>query len=221
MSLHEGFDSNAEALKIRHRQLFLNIQRASRAWPGGVTEGFKVMGIHPNSALPSFAPDCYDKAPSLLLALEYISYFKPRAVVHYIAGLADCITVPAPSTRKVFPSRKAAADDLAVSLRRVLYAMDDAASSPSTSRAQAIQSDLLALIDAAHAMYIKLSPVAQDVRAQSPSPVIKSQAFKTAAVHSADEHQGHASPVQGSSLDPMHAGARELDVSVGSEVGNE
>jgi len=215
MSLHEGFDSNAEALKIRHRQLFLEIQRASRAWPGGVTEGFKVMGIHPNSALPSFAPDCYDKAPSLLLALEYISYFKPRAVVHYIAGLADCITVPAPSTRKVFPSRKAAADDLAVSLRRVLYAMDDAASSPSTSRAQAIQSDLLALIDAAHAMYIKLSPVSQDVRLPR-APQGEGLRCAASASGSADGSATEArGQVRGSSLDLMHTGAKEPDIGLG------
>lgn len=211
MSLHEGFDSNAEALKIRHRQLFLEIQRASRAWPGGVTEGFKVMGIHPNSALPSFAPDCYDKAPSLLLALEYISYFKPRAVVHYIAGLADCITVPAPSTRKVFPSRKAAADDLAVSLRRVLYAMDDAASSPSTSRAQAIQSDLLALIDAAHAMYIKLSPVSQDVRTQSPRPVNQAPGLDCPASPRSGDRR-NINQASGAPMGGLHTGAKEPDI---------
>jgi len=216
MSLHDGFDCAAEALKVRHRTLFLEIQRANRAWPGGVTEGFKVMGIHPTATLAALSPDEYDQAPSLLLALEYISYFKPRAVVHYIAGLADCITVPAPSTRKAFPSRKAAADDLASKIRRVLMSdLEDAAGTPSLSRAQAIQSDLLALIDAAHAMYIKLSPVSQDVRLPR-APQGEGLRCAASASGSADGSATEArGQVRGSSLDLMHTGAKEPDIGLG------
>jgi len=215
MSLHDGFDCAAEALKVRHRTLFLEIQRANRAWPGGVTEGFKVMGIHPTATLAALSPDEYDQAPSLLLALEYISYFKPRAVVHYIAGLADCITVPAPSTRKAFPSRKAAADDLASKIRRVLMSdLEDAAGTPSLSRAQAIQSDLLALIDAAHAMYIKLSPVSQDVRTQSPRPLNQAPGLDCPASPSSGDRR-NINQASGAPMGGLHTGTEEPDIGLG------
>lgn len=213
MSLHDGFDSAAEALKVRHRPLFLAMQRANRAWPGGVTEGFKVMGISPTATLAALAPDEYDQAPSLLLALEYISYFKPRAVVHYIAGLADCITLPAPNARKAHPSRKAAADDLAAKLRKVLYELDEAAGQPSLSRSHEIQSDLLALIDTAHALHIKLSPVSQDVRLQTPRPLQQSRPADSNSLESAVADRN--SQAGGAPMGELHTGAKERGLGLG------
>lgn len=228
MSLHDGFDSASEALKVRHRPLFLAMQRANRAWAGGVTEGFKVMGVHPTSTLAALSPDEYDLAPSLLLALEYISYFKPREVVHYIAGLADCITVPSPSARKASPSRKAAVDGLANIMRTMLRELNEIDFTPhatplSLSRAQAIQSDLLSLIDAAHVTLMKLSPVSQDVRVTPMNPRSPRGDDKGTAVHSDSPTTEPVAPTrpqqnqkEGAPIGKMHEGAKRLDISVGS-----
>lgn len=227
MSLHDGFDSASEALKVRHRPLFLAMQRANRAWTGGVTEGFKVMGVNPTATLAALAPDEYGQAPSLLLALEYIEYFKPREVVHYIAGLADCITLPSPSARKAYPSRQAAVDGLTKIMRTMLRELHEidftARATPlSLSRAQAIQADLLSLIDAAHVTLMKLSPVSQDVRVTL-KPRSPMDDERGAAVHpdiSTTEHVAPAHPPhaeqEGAPIGKMHKGSKSLDVSVGS-----
>lgn len=215
MALHDGYESNPEACKMRYRPVVLAFQAALRAWPGGATEGFKNMGVPPNAAHAAFAPDEYNKAPSALLLLDSIAYFKPRQVVHEIAALADCITVPAPSTRKAFPSRKAAADNLAAKLRKVLMSdLEEAAGATSLSRAQAIQSDLLALIDAAHAMYLKLSPVSQDVRTQSPRPLNQAPGLDCPASPSSGDRR-NINQASGAPMGGLHTGAKEPDIGPG------
>ena len=80
-----------------------------------------------------------------------------RRIAHELADLAHCITVPCVTHRKAHSTRKAAADALAAPLRKVLYSLDDMAANQTLVARQAQQADLLALIDAAHAMYIKLN----------------------------------------------------------------
>lgn len=156
MSSHEGFESSAEALKVRHRPIFLAMLRANRAWPGGVTEAFRVQSVSPTRALAAFAPDEYNKAPGLLQFLDHIAYIKPRQVVHEIAALADCLTVPSFSSRAVHSSLQGAADDLAAAMRICLYQLDRAPSMPMSARRD-LQAQLLRLMDAAHVMYLKLN----------------------------------------------------------------
>jgi hypothetical protein len=225
MSLRDRFDSTSEALKVRHRSIFLAMQQANRAWVGGVTEAFKVQGVSPTGALAAFAPDEYNKAPGLLMFLDHIEYIKPRRVVHEIAALADCITVPAITSRKAMPSRRAAADDLAARLRKVVDELDEAAGSPTLSRSQGIQADLLALIDAAHVMYLKLNMPVQDVRIAPTNPRPPLEKDGARAVHPASSTEPdrigdaiHPNQMQGAPMPDLHKGTEELDRRVGSGI---
>lgn len=156
MSTYDGFECMEEALKVRFRPIFLAMQQGNRAWSGGVTQAFKVEGWAPDKALPALAPDDYSRAPSLFNFLAHVEYIKPRQVVHEIAALADCLTVPSFSSRAAHSSLQGAADDLAAAMRICLYQLDRAPSMTMSARRD-LQAQLLRLMDAAHVMYLKLN----------------------------------------------------------------
>lgn len=151
-----GFESVEEALKVRYRPLFTALQRALRSWPGGATDAFRVLDWSPQMALNQCNPAVYDAAPSLYRFLRLVEYMRPREVVHEIASLADCLTVPAPSVRKAEPTNQAAADALGAALRKVIYELEPMAGRPSVAQAADYRADLLKLMDAAQVMLMRL-----------------------------------------------------------------
>lgn len=153
----DGFSSMEEACKIRYRPMWLAMQAANRAWPGGVTDAFRVLDWPPGKALAQLSPDDYSNVPSLYRFLMWMEYIRPRQVLHEIAALGGCITVPDFSARAAYSTRQAAADALAVPLRKVLYSLDLASGTPTLAQRQAMQADLLQLISAAHSLYLKLN----------------------------------------------------------------
>lgn len=156
MATIDGFESVEEALKVRYRPVFTALQRALRSWAGGATDAFRVLDWTPQMALNQCNPSIYDAAPSLYRFLRLVEYMRPREVVHEIASLADCLTVPAPSARKAEPSSKAAADALGTALRRVLYELEPMAGRPTVAQAAEYRADLLKLMDAAQVMLMRL-----------------------------------------------------------------
>lgn len=126
---YNGFESSEEALKVKYRPLLLACQAALRSIPAGAADMFRVLDRNVHGSLGQFNP----------------------------ADIAHCITVPCITRRNAHSTRKAAADALAIPLRKVLYSLDDMAGNPTLSERQAQQESLLRLIDAAHVMYVKLN----------------------------------------------------------------
>lgn len=153
----DGYDSMPEACKIHFRPLWLAMQADNRAWPGGVTDAFRALDWPPVKTLAQMSPDDYNNVLCVYRFLLWLEYSRPRRVLHEIAALGGCITVPDFKSRAAYPSRQAAADALAVPLRHVLYSLDLASGTPTLAQRQAMQADLLQLISAAHAMYLKLN----------------------------------------------------------------
>lgn len=154
---YNGFESSEEALKVKYRPLLLACQAALRSIPAGAADMFRVLDRNVHGSLGQFNPADYAHAPSLLLFLEVLEYTESRRIVHELADIAHCITVPCITRRNAHSTSKAAADALAIPLRKVLYSLDDMAGNPSLSERQAQQESLLRLIDAAHVMYVKLN----------------------------------------------------------------
>lgn len=157
MANYPGFESAEEALKVKYRSLFLAIQETFREWPGGAADMFRVLDRNVHGSLGRFGISNYTNSPSLLLFLEVLEYTQSRRIAHELAALAHCITLPCATTRATYSTSKAATDALAAPLRKVLYSLESMAGSPNLNERQSHQADLLRLIDAAHAMVIKLN----------------------------------------------------------------
>lgn len=157
MSGHSCFESSEEELKVKYRPLFMAIQFTLRTWPGGAADMFRVLDRNVHGSLGRFGIANYTNAPSLLQFLEVLEYTQSRRIAHELADLAHYITLPCATARAAYPTGKAAADALAAPLRKVLYSLDGMAGKPNLNERQVYQADLLRLIDAAHAMYIKLN----------------------------------------------------------------
>lgn len=146
-----------EKLKLRFRPLFLACQATLREWPGGGSEIWRVLDRHVENTWGQFNPAHYGAAPSLLTFLETLEYTRSRRIAHALGEISGHVTLPARLDRVYAATREQAADHLGAAMRPVLYNLHDYASDrPNMAQRQAMQADLLRLIDAAHVMLTRL-----------------------------------------------------------------
>jgi hypothetical protein len=145
-----------ETLKIRYRPLFLACQAALREWPGGASEIWRMLNRHVENTWGQFNPAHYGAGPSLLTFLDTLEYTQSRRIAHALGEISGHVTLPTRLTG-AGRSQQQAADDLAASMRRVLYRIDDFSVQKSLIDRRQQQAELLELIDAAHLLYRKLN----------------------------------------------------------------
>lgn len=147
-----------ETLKVRFRPLFLACQATLREWPGGGSEIWRMLDRHVENTWGQFNPAQYGAGPSLLTFLETLEYTRSRRIAHALGEVSGHLTRPGLSARAYAVSREQAADYLGAAMRPILYNLQAYAQHEIllTDR-QAMQADLLRLVDAAHVMMARLN----------------------------------------------------------------
>lgn len=112
---------------------------------------------HVENTWGQFNPAHYGAGPSLLTFLETLEYTRSRRMAHALGEISGHLTRTGPSASAYAVTREQAADELGAAMRPILYNLHDYASQRQTlAQRQAMQADLLRLIDAAHVMMARL-----------------------------------------------------------------
>jgi hypothetical protein len=95
----DGPTSHSELLKVEYEPVMRALHRAMKRFckPGiqsGIAEVAELLGKSEHAMRHQFGPTCYDHAPTVHAFLQMIETLQPREVVHEIAALADCVTIP-------------------------------------------------------------------------------------------------------------------------------
>ena len=160
-----------EKLKTRYRPLFLACQATLREWPGGSSEIWRMLDRHVESTWGQFNPSSYGAGPSLLTFLETLEYTRSRRMAHALGEISGHLTRPEPSASAYAVTREQAADYLGAAMRPILYNLQVYAQHEILmSDRQAMQADLLRLIDAAEVLLRRLSSTSN-----FPAPLCRSR----------------------------------------------